>query len=155
MGVDADEMIRATEVEEKELWNYSHRYPAFKGEHEFDLTIAFLGKSVTRKAKIVYSHTPEWEYYDPQKKAPFTGWPGSSYRIEMTAVPEEWHDDDDNPVEGSSYWMRMKEITHIDLMPNEMWDALLDTVDEKCKVEDAERRRLAAAKPRPSSKRRH
>jgi hypothetical protein len=100
MGVDADETIRATEVAEHQLLEHSMRFPAFKGELEFDLTIAFLGKTVTRKAKVVYEHTPEWEYYDLRKKALFTGWGGSSWHVE---VPEE-SDGDGNFVEGEPYW---------------------------------------------------
>jgi hypothetical protein len=32
MGIDSDDMTRKTEQEERELSNYSHKYPAFKGE---------------------------------------------------------------------------------------------------------------------------
>src|SRR5262249_11458806 len=62
MGVDSDEMIRKTEQEERALSHYSFKYPAFRGELPFDLTFTFFGKSVTRKAKVVYEHTPEWPY---------------------------------------------------------------------------------------------
>ncbi len=61
MGVDADATIRATEAHEDQLSKYSFSFPGFKGELGFDLTIAFLGQSLTRKAKVVYEHTPEWE----------------------------------------------------------------------------------------------
>jgi hypothetical protein len=47
----------------------SFKYPGFKGELPFDLTFTFLGKSVTRKAKVVYEHTPEWPYSDLRKQA--------------------------------------------------------------------------------------
>jgi hypothetical protein len=59
MGVDADSVIRATEQEERQLLDYSHKYPGFRGELEFDWTVAFLGQSVTRKARVVYQHTPQ------------------------------------------------------------------------------------------------
>jgi hypothetical protein len=157
MKVDVDETIRAAEEEEHERSDYSFRFPAFKGELEFDLEIAFLGKSVSRKAKIVYEHTPEWEYYDLRKKALHTGWSGSSYYIEVAAIPEEW-DGDGNPVQGTPYWVRLEDFTSDDVIPHEMWDAVAEAVDEKCKVEDAERRRVAAAKQaavKPTSKRRH
>ena len=35
--------------------------------------------------------------------------------------------------------MRLEEITHDDVIPHKVWDAVIDAVDEKCKVEDAER----------------
>jgi hypothetical protein len=70
---DADDVIRAAEQEERQLLDYSHKYPGFRGELEFDWTVAFLGQSVIRKTRVVYSHTPEWEYFDLHKNAPFTG----------------------------------------------------------------------------------
>ena len=87
-------MIRKTEQENDALSDYSFRYPAFKGELPFDLTFTFLGKSVTRKAKVVYEHTPEWPYYDLRKQAVFTGWESSHYHIELAAVPEVYDSDD-------------------------------------------------------------
>jgi hypothetical protein len=51
-----------------------------------------------------------------------------------------------------------EELTQDDIIPTQVWDVLLDAVDDKCRAEDAERRRLAAAKaasPAKSSRRRH
>ena len=149
MGIDPDEMIRKTEQEERALRNYSFKYPAFKGELPFDLTLTFLGKSVTRKAKLVYEHTPEWPYYDLRKQAKFTGWESSHYHIELAAVPEVY-ESDDTVTEGESDWFQTEDITRDGVVPQEVWDAVLDVVDEKCKAEDAERRRAAASlKDRP------
>jgi hypothetical protein len=110
-----------------------------------------------RKAKVVYEHTPEWEYYDLRKKEPYTGWASSSYHIEVAAVPEE-QDDDGNTTAGTPYWVRMDDITRDNILPNDVWDAVLDAVDERCKAEDAERRRAAAAqqaKVKPRSRKHH
>jgi hypothetical protein len=52
--------------------------------------------------------------------------------------------------------MRLEELTRDDIIPTEVWDVLLDAVDDKCRLEDAERRRVAAARaasPRPSRRR--
>jgi len=149
MGVDPDEMIRKTEQEREELSVYSFRYPGFKGELSFDLTMTFLGKSVTRKAKVIYEHTPGWPYYDLRKQAEFTGWEGTQYHIELQAVPEEHHDDG-TVTFGTPHWITLDDITEDDALPHEAWDAVIDAVDEKCKAEDAERRRAAASlKSRP------
>src|SRR5262249_16170302 len=143
-GVNADEMIRKTEQEENALSEYSFKYPAFKGELPFDLTFGFLGKSVTRKAKVVYEHTPEWPYYDLRKQAEFTGWESSHYHVELAAVPEVY-ESDDTVTEGEPEWFEMEEFVREGVVPREIWDAVIDAVDEKCKVEDAERRRVSAA----------
>jgi hypothetical protein len=74
LGVEADDVIRATEQEERELLDYCQKFPGFRGEIEFDWTVTFLGQSVTRKARVVYQHTPDWEYFDLLKNAPYKGW---------------------------------------------------------------------------------
>ena len=148
MGVDPDEMIRKTEVEDRALSNYSFSYPGFKGELPFDLTISLLGKSVTRKAKVAYEHTPEWPYYDLPKQSQFTGWESTKYHIELQAVPEEY-DDDGTMTFGTPRWIEMTDLTEDDVLPHEAWDAVIDAVDEKCKAEDAKRRRAAGLKAKP------
>ena len=156
MGVDPAAMIRSLEQEDDKLWAYSHRNPSFEGELEFDFVIELLGRKVTRKAKIVYTHTPEWECWDRLKQAPYTGWASSSWLIELHAVPQE-QDEEGNFVDLEPYWMRLEELTRDDIIPTEIWDVLLDAVDDKCRAEDAERRRIAAAKAasqaRPSRRR--
>jgi hypothetical protein len=48
----------------EQLSEYSRRNPGFKDDLEFDMSFELLGKKVTRKARIVYAHTPEWEYFE-------------------------------------------------------------------------------------------
>jgi hypothetical protein len=145
LGVDADDVIRATEQEERQLQDYSSKYPGFRGELEFDWTVAFLGQTVIRKARVAYRHTPEWEYYDVRKDALYTGWDSTSYRIEMQAEPED-QDGDGNPIPGTPYWVVVGDITQDDVLPSAVWEAVIDAIDAKCKIEDVERR--AAAKAR-------
>jgi hypothetical protein len=40
----------------------------------------------------------------------------------------------------------MEDITRNDVVPHEMWDVVLDAIEEKSKAEDAERRRRAGSK---------
>ena len=50
------------------------------------------------------------------------------------------------------------DITQNEVLPNAVWEAVIDAVDAKCKVEDAERRTAAKDRPAkltPRSKRRH
>jgi len=54
--------------------------------------------------------------------------------------------------------MKVEELTRDDIIPTEVWDVLIDAVDDKCRAEDAERRRIAAAKATSlgkTSRRRH
>lgn len=50
----------------------------FKGDYGFDVTFELCCKRVTRQAKVEYICTPEWEYLDARKQAPYVGWPGQS-----------------------------------------------------------------------------
>jgi hypothetical protein len=157
LGIEPNDLIESTELQETERSQYSMRYPAFRGELEFDITIAFAGQSFTRKPKVVYEHTPERAYFDERKQALYEGRNGTMYHLEILAVPEVY-DDDDQPMEGKPYWLKMDDITHDDVVPNQMFHDLLEAVDEKCKVEDVERRRLAAAQKaavKSTSKRKH
>jgi hypothetical protein len=157
LGANADDVIRATGQGERELQDYSSKYPGFRGELEFDWTVALLGQTVTRKARILYEHTPEWEYYDLRKDSLYTGWESSSYQIKMQAEPED-QDGDGNPIPGNPYWVCLEDITQNEVLPNAVWEAVIDAVDAKCKVEDAERRTAAKDRPAkltPRSKRQH
>jgi hypothetical protein len=146
LGVNADDVIRATEREERELGDYSSKYPGFRGKLEFDLMVAFLGQSVTRKARVAYHHTPEWEYFDLQKNAPYTGWGSSSYQVEVQAEPIEDWDGDGKPIPGEPYWVPLNDIIEEDVLPHGFWDAVDDAIEAKCKTEDAERRTVAKAR---------
>jgi hypothetical protein len=156
MGIDPDEMIEKTEQEERALSDYSFNYPGFKGELPFDLTVTLLGKSVTRKATMVYEHTPEWAYYDLRKKAEFKGWASTQYHIELAAVPEVY--ESDGWTEAAPEWFEAEDMTRNGVLTEEIWETVLDAIDEKCKAADAERRRVAAAQKAatsPTSKKKH
>jgi hypothetical protein len=133
-------VVKERKKDSSDNWREFERNPAFKGQMEFDMSVEFLGHKVTRRARVKYEHTPKWEYFDLTKKALCDdGNNHYSYQLEILAVPQEYHDD--GPVtEGTPYWITLGDVTASDVLPNEMWDAVLDAIDEKCKTEDAERR---------------
>jgi hypothetical protein len=139
------------EEDEDRRSNYSVSNPGFEVELPFDLTIGFAGKSVTRKARVVFEHTPEWEYWHLGNKALYTGWGSTSYHLEVAAVADN-KDEDGNEMEGVPYWRRLEEHTRDDIVPTRMCDPLLDAVDAHCRAEDARRRKIAAASKMPSPK---
>jgi len=154
LGIDAKAIIEeATKTIEADVeWakgrehrDYSRKWPAFKGELEFDMAFDFLGQRITRKAKVVYEHTPEWEYFDLRKHAPYVGSEGTMYHLEILAVPQEYHDG--GPMTfGEPHWVEMPDLLCDEVLPHEAWDPVFGAIDEKCKIEDAARR-LAAADP--------
>jgi hypothetical protein len=110
---------------------YSTRFPGFRGTLDFEL----CGKRVTRKARADYTFTPKWEYWDTRKRAPYVGWPGSGACITVRTLPAK------DGTDGASPW---RKIDILDIW--EVWDILDDAIEERCKVEDAKRRRAAARK---------
>jgi len=147
LGVDAPAMIEKVRAEDQERWRYTEQNPAFRGTLEFDLSVELLGSRVTRKARAEYTFTPEWPYYDKKKRAPYEGWPGSTIQLSILTVQEkEGH-------VGPPTW------ESIDLLEiGELWDAIDDAIEARCKVEDAERRRAATApqaQVKPRSRKHH
>jgi hypothetical protein len=69
----------------------------------------------------------------------------SGYTIELAAV-REVYGSDDTVTEVATEWFQMDDFARKCVVPEEVWDAVLDVVDEKSKVEDAERRRLPEGK---------
>jgi len=101
-----------------ESWGHSLRYPAFTGHYLFDIAFELLTIRVVRKACVEYEHTPEWEYFDLHKQAPYIGWAGSQMTLYIAGLPEP-----------GSYPRRSKpRWEHVDLgedvLPSHLWDAL-------------------------------
>lgn len=91
---------------------------------------------MTRSARAEYTYTPEWPYYDTRKRAVYEGWYESSTSVEFRNVPDKDGD------LGDPTWET------IDILAiGEIWNILEDAIEEKCKAEDAERRRVAAETP--------
>ena len=58
----------------------------------------------------------------------------ASCRVSVTSM---------GPIAGTPYWVSLEDITQNDVLPNEVWEAVMDAIDAKCKVQDAERRTAA------------
>ncbi len=102
---------------------------------------------MTRKARAKYTHTPDWEYYDLNKRAAYVGWDMSSYKLQVLVVPEKGiiYSKDD-PLSKGPEWVKGKALNSEGGMSHKMWNRLYDAVDDQCKKEDAKRRRRAKRK---------
>jgi hypothetical protein len=123
--------IEEYRAREKELADWSWKNPGFKGVFEFDIAIGMLGKRVERHAKVDYTHTPEWEYWDPNKKTLFTGVHNSSFTLSILTKPER--NEKDKPER-----VQMSGIIQNGVLCNEVRDAIDDKLDERCRTDDAE-----------------
>jgi hypothetical protein len=125
--------------------------PAFAGEYEFDLTLEMFGQRITRRAKILYEHTPFWEFFDLKQNAPLVvAYPRTSLQIEILAIPQEFHEDG-TVTEGEPHWVAPREMLEDGVLPEPGMLALLDAIDARCMAEDVARRTWRLRRPlRPS-----
>lgn len=134
--------------EERERWEYSEKYPAFKGDLDCDIKLEILGLQLTRRFRVQFEHTPEWEYWDLNKGAPYEGWAFTSTHFQVEAVPEDWTGetaDDAKLIYLAPVWTSIGELAQDGVLNDDMWNAIYDRIDEHCKGLDAERRRDAGA----------
>jgi hypothetical protein len=124
------------EEDELERWRHSKQFPAFTGQHPLEIAFELCGERVARQARVEYTCTPEWEYFDTRKQAPYVGWPAMIMSLHVLTVPEEHEDDDPE-------WSEISDIFHAGVLPSEVINGLRDAIEEQCRREDAERRRTA------------
>jgi hypothetical protein len=108
----------------------------FKGELPFDLTFTLFGTTVTRKAKVVFAHAPDGEYYDIATKALKKSILSTRYHIELLTVPSVRA-----TPRGSPCWVDMQGLIENDVLSDDVYDALLDAIGDWCAAEDAKRRK--------------
>jgi hypothetical protein len=108
---------------------------------------ATLGQRFTRPARIVYAFTPgDWRYFDPETGKTRKGTETAFYHVDLRLVPKEWHDDGTGEgvvKEGKPYWFTFGDFVRNDMLPNDVLDAILNAIEDKCRAEDAERRKAA------------
>jgi hypothetical protein len=126
-----------------DAWLESWGRPAFTGDLEFDLVLEFLGRRDTKRCKVVYAFTPEWPFYDPNTKTVREETETCSYHVEIKAVPELRQKADGTWKLGKPYWIHFEDFIRDDVLSHDMRDAILNAIEERCRLEDVERRRTA------------
>jgi hypothetical protein len=136
------------EEEELERFRHSEKCPAFEGTLEFDVKIELLGKSVTRKARVIWQYTPEWEYYDLNRHCLMRGFPGDQMHAEILKVStrQHWDTGEDGVSrkrKSLPTWEPISLLNEGVLMTEEMLEELDERIDQICRKEDAKRRSTA------------
>jgi hypothetical protein len=138
------------EPEEIDLFHYQNKHPAFEGTLEFELKLEAFGKSTTRKARVVWQHTPEWEHYDLNRHCVMPAGGQFVLYTEILAVSEReyW----DRGADGKSRkrknmptWTKIDLLKEDALMSDEMLQEIDARIDQACRVEDAARRAKLAS----------
>ena len=89
LGLDAKVAImHRAETVDRALQDYSMAHPAFEGHIEFDLVINLLGLTVQRRARLEFTYTPDWKYFDTEQGNERLGWDSRSVAIEVLATPD-------------------------------------------------------------------
>jgi hypothetical protein len=115
---------------------------AFHGEIPFTIIFQLFGKTVKRKAKVVFSHTPEGEFYDLEAKGLVTNDAfRGTYHLEVLAVRSRG----DYP-KVPPHWVEMGDLAQDDVLSREAYDAIMDAIDAWVAREDKKRRKAAGLK---------
>jgi hypothetical protein len=129
---------------------------AFNGTLEFDLNMELFGKTVQRKARVLWEYTPSWEHFDLHRGCVTKRPEHSAMKIEVLAFLEgEWLQfGDDGKLheveDGERYeWTRL-DLLEAGVLPEEVWNEIDDRIDDICRKEDAgHRARFARASDKP------
>jgi predicted flap endonuclease-1-like 5' DNA nuclease len=130
---------------------------AFNGTLEFDLNMELFGKTVQRKARVLWEYTPSWEHFDLKRGCVTKRPEHSAMKIEVLAFLEgDWLQVGDDGKLHEVEEGERHEWTRLDLMkpgvlPEQVWNEIEDRFDEICRKEDATRRAQfvrASDKPR-------
>lgn len=141
---NANGMEGILEEEELELYEYSEKNPAFSGNLDFELGIQMFGTEIKRKARIVWQHTPEWEYFDLGKNAVMKGCFGSIMHVEVLVEEDLYVYKTDakgrqRKYKTKPYWKRFA-LFDEGIVPKELFDNIDSIIDNICREEDAKRR---------------
>lgn len=120
------------------LWSDQH--PGFSGTLDFDLAIKILGQEIVRKARVAYSYTPEWTYFDLVAERIMEGWFSSSIGMEVLALCEEDVVEDEKIVRKYHPIWTKSDLVEDGILPSAIWDAIEAQIDQKCRDEDDRRR---------------
>lgn len=131
------------------LGHHSKRPPGFAGTLEFRIAFELLGKRVGRQARVEYTCSPQWEYYDLKAKALVVGTGyvtmGLYVKAERDAQPKKADGRRKmKPARRKAVWERI-DISAFGVLPNEVWRLLHDRIEDRCMAEDALRRQRVAA----------
>ena len=125
----------------------------FSGVIEFPFTMGLLDLTVTRQARIRYTHTPVWVYFDPNtchEVVPSGDGGSFVFEVQSIAETEIYYTGDDRARRGRAIrrkletdWEPCNDMTEIGIWTDEMWDAINNIIDKDCRRQDEENRKHA------------
>lgn len=132
------------------LEKHSMAHPAFTGQIAFDLSVNLLGIVVDRKARLAFSYTPDWRYFDAESARNRLAHEYRAVAIEVLAAPDfdAWVLNEQLEVVKASNEPRWLAI-HLGergVLPNAVWSEVDRLIDEHCRKADEDRRRTAISK---------
>jgi len=114
----------------------------FQGSVEFDLRLALFGKSVTRRARIIYDFTPLWPYFDTRNGTELRGQPNFEFNIEILALPRAeappGHPRNDPTMKPT--WVRADALMELGVLNRPIMASMYDKVDADVRRRDAQNR---------------
>lgn len=113
---------------------------AFQGVVEFELRISLFGKSVKRRARIIYVLTPLWPYFDPQKGAEVKGHADFDFGINILALPRAEADLDSPPKTSKPTWVKADDLLQFGVLNRPIMNIIYERIEADARRQDAANR---------------
>ena len=122
--------------------------PPFSGSIEFKLTIRALDERVIRRARVNYTYTPTWSYYDVRSCKERAGEPVLDFGLSLLAVPRSDRNRSFSLPARSPYWVPVNQLLTVGVLRTPVYDQIRARIDFEAMGIDR-RNRASAGLPMP------
>lgn len=117
--------------------------PPFTGTIDFDLTIRAFGERVLRKARVMYTYTPQWPYFHSPSQTERTSNPRLDLGLTLLAIPRSDRNRIELPITNNPYWVPVGQLLTVGVLRKRIYDELRARVDAEA-METDRRNRMSA-----------
>lgn len=122
--------------------------PPFSGSIEFKLTIRALDERVNRQARVNFTYTPSWPYYDVQSCKERAGEPDLDFGLSLLAVPRSDRNRSFSSPARAPYWVPVNQLLTVGVLRTPVYDQIRARIDAEALGIDR-RNRTSAELPVP------
>jgi hypothetical protein len=101
----------------------------FSGLIEFKLTIRAFDERVIRRARVDYTYTPTWPYYDARSREERAGSPCLDFGLSLLAVPRADRNRSPVPPNNQPYWVPVSQLLTAGVLRTQVYDQIRARID--------------------------
>ncbi|WP_428667621.1 hypothetical protein [Reyranella sp.] len=103
--------------------------PPFSESIEFKLTIRAFDERVIRTARVDYTYTPSWPYYDARSHAERAGSPCLDFGLSLLAVPRSDKNRSFALPTNQPYWVPVGQLLTVGVLRSQVYDQIRARID--------------------------